>query len=91
MGPLRGRPAWDEVASPTDMATYSSRSTGSDKYKGTFKTGTGQESGNVDTMATYTSEQSTQPVGNGNVKRTGYETPPADITRIEGGRGPGGY
>lgn len=47
-----------------------------------------------DKMGTHVLAQSSQTIGNGNVKKTGYETPSADIGKSEylsqGGRGPGG-
>lgn len=104
MGPLNGRPAWNQVSAPELAGTYTaSQATevnGSKGSKGSSyvasqnissKTGSNPE----DKQGTYTSAQKVQAVGNGNVKYMPSKTPDGNDVgsnaAMWGGRGMGGY
>jgi len=95
MGPGQAG-TWNKNGMPEDMATFRAVNTkasskgGVMSFKGVGSTGNKQP---ADTKDSNDSGPTTQTIGNGNVKRTGYKTPSADVSGADmmGGKGMGGY
>lgn len=95
MGPGQAG-TWNKNGKPEDMATRvasnskASAKGGVSSYKGVGSAGNKQP---VDKSESNDSGPTTQTIGNGNVKRTGYKTPSADVSGADmmGGKGMGGY
>lgn len=87
MGPLRGRPAWNEVSAPVNTASASSSPSGMGKTKGSTGLASKTESFSGQTTAGMPSKPSSQSIGNGNVKKISSKSPVNDVTSVSGGKG----
>jgi len=87
MGPLRGRPAWNEVSAPVNTANVESSPSGMGKTKGSTGLASKTESFSGQTTAGMPSKPSSQSIGNGNVKKMSSNSPKDDVTFVAGGLG----
>ncbi len=95
MGPLKGRPAWDQVSAPEHSGTYKEEAGKAGRFAGSA--GLSSESGldPANKQGSHESARTTHSMGNGNVKKIPSVTPDnsdvGSIASVWGGKGVGGY
>ena len=87
MGPLRGRPAWNQVSAPVNTASESSSPSGMGNTKGSTGLLSKTMNSNVQVTAGMPSKPSNQAIGRGNVKKIPSKSPVNDVTSVAGGKG----
>jgi len=88
MGPLNGRPGWNQVSAPVNTASAVAPKQKAAKYAGVGGVSTSTVSAS---NSRPSSSQSKQAVKGANVKKMSSKSPKNDVWGVEGGKGLGGY